>query len=124
MEIPECAYWGIQLGDVWYQSLDWWNRQSSLNGHQALVGTDGVFRTVIAHRDPGIANWLDTTGSTQGCITYRWNQADSQPVPTVELVAFADLANRLDDTWATITPEERSEVLRRRRRGALRRFRR
>ncbi len=124
VEIPECAYWGIQLGDVWYQSLDWWNRQSSLNGHQALVGTDGVFRTVIAHRDPGIANWLDTTGSTQGCITYRWNQADSQPVPTVELVAFADLANRLDDTWATITPEERSEVLRRRRRGALRRFRR
>jgi len=124
VEIPECTYWAVQLGDVWYQSLDWWNRQSSLNGHQAVVGTDGVFRAVIAHRDPGIANWLDTTGSTQGCITYRWNQADFQPVPTVELVAFADLANRLDDTWATITPEERSEVLRRRRRGALRRFRR
>ena len=124
VEIPECTYWAVQLGDVWYQSLDWWNRQSSLNGHQAVVGADGVFRTVIAHRDPGIANWLDTTGSTQGCVTYRWNQADFQPVPTVELVAFADLANRLDDTWATITPEERSEVLRRRRRGALRRFRR
>jgi hypothetical protein len=83
-----------------------------------------VFRAVISQRDPGIANWLDTTGATQGCITYRWNQADSNPVPTLELVAFDDLAARLDDRWAPITQDERSEVLRLRRRGALRRFRR
>ena len=88
VEVPECVYWGVQLGDVWYQSLDWVNRQSSLNGHQATISADGVFRAVISHRDPGIANWLDTTGATQGCITYRWNQADSNPVPTLELVPF------------------------------------
>ncbi len=124
VEVPDCAYWAVQLGDVWYQSLDWVNRQSSLNGHQAVVSADGVFRAVISQRDPGIANWLDTTGATQGCITYRWNQADSNPVPTLELVAFDDLAARLDDRWAPITQDERSEVLRLRRRGALRRFRR
>jgi len=124
VEIPECTYWAVQLGDVWFQSLDWWNRQSSLNGHQAVVGTDGVFRAVIAHRDPGIANWLDTTGATQGCITFRWNQATFQPVPTAELVSFDDLTVRLDDRWPKVTPVERAEVLRLRRRAALRRFRR
>ncbi|MBI02734.1 MAG: hypothetical protein CL468_01695 [Acidimicrobiaceae bacterium] len=124
VEIPECTYWAVQLGDVWYQSLDWWNRQSSLNGHQAVVGTDGVFRAVIAHRDPGIANWLDTTGATQGVITFRWNQATFQPVPTAELVSFDDLTVRLDDRWSKVTPIERAEVLRLRRRAALRRFRR
>ena len=124
VEIPECTYWAVQLGDVWYQSLDWWNRQSSLNGHQAVVGTDGVFRAVIAHRDPGIANWLDTTGATQGCITFRWNQATFQPVPTAELVSFDDLTARLDDRWSKVTPVERAKVLRLRRRAALRRFRR
>jgi len=124
VEIPECTYWAVQLGDVWYQSLDWWNRQSSLNGHQAVVGTDGVFRAVIAHRDPGIANWLDTTGATQGCITFRWNQATFQPVPTAELVSFDDLTARLDDCWSKVTPVERAKVLRLRRRAALRRFRR
>lgn len=124
VEVPECVYWGVQLGDVWYQSLDWVNRQSSLNGHQATISADGVFRAVISHRDPGIANWLDTTGATQGCITYRWNQADSNPVPTLELVPFNDLPARLDDRWSPVTPAERSEVLRLRRHGALRRFRR
>ncbi len=124
VEIPECTYWAVQLGDVWFQSLDWWNRQSSLNGHQAVVGADGVFRAVIAHRDPGIANWLDTSGATQGCITFRWNQATFQPVPTAELISFDDLTVRLDDRWPKVTPVERAEVLRLRRRAALRRFRR
>ena len=124
VDIPSCVYWAVQLGDVWYQSLDWVNRQSSLNGHQAQVSADGVFRAVISHRDPGIANWLDTTGATQGCITYRWNQADSNPVPTLKLIPFADLEGYLDDPWIRISPEQRSDVLQTRRRGALRRFRR
>ncbi len=88
------------------------------------MGTEGVFRAGIAHRDPGIANWLDTTGATQGVITFRWNQATFQPVPTAELVSFDDLTVRLDDRWSKVTPVERAEVLRLRRRAALRRFRR
>ena len=124
VEVPGCAYWGVQLGDVWYQSLDWVNRQSSLNGQQAFVGDDGVFRAVVSHRDPGIANWIDTTGATQGCITYRWNQATSYPVPTLQLVPFEELGRHLHPETPRVTPEERSDLLRRRRRGALRRFRR
>ena len=124
VEVPNCVYWGVQLGDVWYQSLDWVNRQSSLNGHQASISDDGVFRAVISQRDPGIANWLDTSGATQGCITYRWNQAGSSPVPTLRLIPFAELEGSLDDRWIRISPGKRSDVLRIRRRGALRRFRR
>ena len=100
------------------------NRQSSLNGHQASISDDGVFRAVISQRDPGIANWLDTSGATQGCITYRWNQAGSSPVPTLRLIPFAELEGSLDDRWIRISPGKRSDVLRIRRRGALRRFRR
>ena len=112
------------MGDVWYQSLDWVNRQSSLNGQQAVVDDDGVFRAVVSHRDPGIANWLDTTGATQGCITYRWNQATNFPVPTLELVPFDEVTDHLPADTSRVTSEERSDLLRRRRRGALRRFRR
>ena len=36
-----------------------------LNGHQAVLD-DGVFRAVVAHRDPGVANWLDTAGNRRG----------------------------------------------------------
>lgn len=121
--VPECAYWGVQLGDIWYQSLDYVNHQSSLNGAQAELD-GGVFRAVISHEDPGIANWLDLAGSTQGCITYRWNQATAAPVPTLTLVPFAELAGQLPETTPRITPEQRSEALLRRRRGALARYRR
>ena len=122
VEVPECVYWGVQLGDVWYQSLDWVNRQSSLNGHQAVVDPDGIFRAVICEPDPGVANWLDTTGATQGCITYRWNQANRAPVPTLTLVDFNDVDDHLPGCTVRVNPKERVESLRFRRQGALRRF--
>ena len=122
VEVPECAYWGVQLGDVWYQSLDWVNRQSSLNGHQAVVDPDGVFRAVICEPDPGVANWLDTTGATQGCITYRWNQANHAPVPSLTLVGLDDVDDHLPAFTTRVDTEERAETLRSRRSAALRRF--
>jgi hypothetical protein len=122
--VPECRYWNLQLGDIWYQSLDWVNHQSSLNDFQAVVDDDGVFRAVVAHRDPGVANWLDTVGTAQGCITYRWNQAATTPVPSLRLVRFDEIDASVPNSTRRLSPEARAESLARRRRGALRRFRR
>ena len=122
VEIPDCVYWGVQLGDIWYQSLDWVNRQSSLNAHQAFVNSEGIFRAVISHNDPGILNWLDTTGATQGCITYRWNQAKKSPVPKLTLVPFDNLNDFIPSSDKRVTAAERNELLRHRRRAALKRF--
>jgi hypothetical protein len=118
---PECVYWNVQLGDHWFASLDYVYRQSSLNGHQAVLDDDGCFRAVIAHRDPGFANWLDPAGNTCGTMVYRWNNATSAPVPSLVKVAFDELSNRLPDTHK-ITPSERRTQLRARRDGALKRF--
>ena len=38
--------------NFWLESLDYANHQSSLNGHQAVVDADGVFRAVVAHAIP------------------------------------------------------------------------
>jgi hypothetical protein len=122
--VPECRYWNVQLGDIWFQSLDWVNHQSSLNDHQAVLDDDGVFRAVVSHRDPGIANWLDTAGTAQGCITYRWNQATTAPVPTLRLVSFAELDAHLPPGTERVSPAQRADTLARRRRAALARFRR
>ncbi|TFH25129.1 MAG: hypothetical protein E4H03_01645, partial [Myxococcales bacterium] len=55
--VPDCPHWSVSLADWYWQSLDYATRQSSLNGHQAFVAADDVFRGVIAHVDPGVANW-------------------------------------------------------------------
>ena len=46
-------YQGIQLGSMWYVSLDYINHQTSLTADQARTDPDGRLRFVISERDPG-----------------------------------------------------------------------
>lgn len=52
-------YQGIQLTDLWFSSLEYANRQTSLSGDQAHLGSDGSYWFVVSRRDPGVPNWLD-----------------------------------------------------------------
>lgn len=121
---PACHYWEVQLGDRWYQSLDYVNRPTTINDAQAVLDDDGVLRIVIAPDDPGVANWLDTAGVADGCITYRYNLPEGDPIPTLTLLSAATLADHLPASTVKVTPEERAAIQMRRRRAALRRFRR
>jgi hypothetical protein len=92
-------YQGIQLGSMWYISLDYINHQTSLTADQARVDPDGMLRFVISERDPGIANWLECTGHRRGYVQLRWQrltrdltEADG---PTVEVLPVAEIPARL-----------------------------
>lgn len=112
--VPRCAdapYQGIQLGSLWYVSLDYINHQTSLTADQARVDPDGKIRFVISERDPGLANWLERTGHDRGYVQIRWQRIarDLGPAdgPVVEVVKVADLPDRVpfyDE--ARVTPEE------------------
>ncbi|OWY58640.1 hypothetical protein B7486_78870, partial [cyanobacterium TDX16] len=58
---PRCAYWNIQVANVWAESLDV-RRPVWRNHTNVFLDDDGVARIVIAHQDPGHPNWLDTAG--------------------------------------------------------------
>jgi hypothetical protein len=75
---PACAYWNIQLANVWAECLDV-RRPVWRNNTNAVVDDDGVVRLVIAHRDPGHPNWLDTAGHRHGTAHVRYVLADSHP---------------------------------------------
>ena len=47
-------------------------RNVSINRRQVRYEKDGSFKIVIAHRDPGIPNWLDAAGLTTGMIFWRF----------------------------------------------------
>jgi hypothetical protein len=118
---PEAAYWQIQLTSHYWEALDWNLRQTSLNGHQAVLDDDGVFRGVICHRDPGVANWYDAGGHTVGLITARYYKADSTPIPTFKTVPRAELDDHLPPSTKRVRPAERQEALHRRNRSIWRR---
>jgi hypothetical protein len=123
---PPCHYWNLQIGSYWFESLDFIYRMGSLNGFQARLDESGRFVGVIAHRDPGVANWLDTAGNRVLPATYRWQlpRVDRSDVPTPQarIVPFAQLDQELPAGTPRITPTERADQLERRRRGALRRY--
>jgi hypothetical protein len=117
-ELPEkVRYWNVQLSDMLWNSVDWMNRQSSLNGGQAQIDCDGKFRCVIALDDPGVPNWLDTGGNSEGAIMLRWTEASSGPKPSLRLLDLADLRAQLPQDTPSISPELREAQLRARRRG-------
>jgi hypothetical protein len=117
-ELPEMVrYWNIQLSDMMWNSMDWMNRQSSLNGGQVRLDRDGKFRAVIAMNDPGVPNWLDTGGNSEGAIMLRWTEASSGPAPILRLINLAELRSHLPPETLFVSPEERDAQLRLRRRG-------
>ena len=87
------------------------------------MGADGKFRAVIALTDPGVPNWLDPAGFTEGTIYGRWYDCSSHPTPTLKRVKLADLAAHLPPDTPHVTPEQRAAELAARVRGCQRRRR-
>ena len=92
-------YQGFQLGSMWYISLDYVNHQTSLNSAQAQEDPDGMIRMVVSRHNPGIANWIETTGRTTGIMQFRWQRTD-QPIttddgPRAQMIDIGDVAQHL-----------------------------
>jgi hypothetical protein len=123
-ELPERRpYWNIQLNDPYFNALEYVYRLSSINGHTARVCSDGKFRAVISLDDPGVPNWLDPAGFTEGGIYGRWYDCDTSPTPTITRVKLSELRAHLPRDTPTVTAEQRAEELRRRVRACQRRRR-
>lgn len=117
-DLPETRpYWNVQLNDTLFNTLEYAYAQSSLNGAQAHVDSDGKFRAVLSLVDPGVPNWLDTVGLHQGTIVGRWYRCSSQPMPTLKRIPLSDVRKCLPHDTLTVTPALRAEVIRNRARG-------
>ncbi|OCB43487.1 hypothetical protein A5677_06650 [Mycobacterium malmoense] len=110
--VSDAPYLGFQLGSLWYISLDYINHQTSLNNTQAQADPDGKVRIVVADRNPGVTNWVETLGHRRGILQFRWQRVSRQLTeadgPTVELVDFDAIPAKLphyehnkisDDEW-------------------------
>jgi hypothetical protein len=83
-EVPDCPYWNFQLNNWWMESLDHTHR-ITVNKHTAVVDA-GRVTIVVAGKDPGWGNWIDTAGHTSGTALLRWLGATHHPVPHCKVV--------------------------------------
>lgn len=91
-EVPDCPYWNFQLDNWWMESLDQ-RRQMTVNKHTARLDDDGRLTLVVADRDPGVGNWIDTCEHTTGTALLRFLGADTHPTPECEVVALDELVS-------------------------------
>ncbi|MDE0273454.1 MAG: DUF1214 domain-containing protein, partial [Gammaproteobacteria bacterium] len=89
---PDCEYWNFQLNNYWMESLDYRYHRIHTNKHLARHEADGSIRLVVAHQDPGLANWIETAGHRSGTMCFRWVRAVAHPEPATRVVKLDDLA--------------------------------
>ena len=122
------VYTSMHLGNMWGESPDYANHQSSLNLHQMHTDGDRVQRWVVAHNDPGVQNWIDTTGLPKGYLSHRWAYSelpDKEDWPTIScrVMKFDEIEKAFPDSQPRVTPDERREVIRSRQRHVQKRYR-
>lgn len=119
---PSCAYWSVQLMDRFYNALDSMFHQTGLNGNTAKPSADGTMRFVIAHSDPGVANWLDSRGYAEGAVRWRFLRGE-EPHIASRIVPFSETAAFSGPNWPRLTKKQRATEMRKRATGAQNRRR-
>lgn len=124
----EPVYTGMHLGNLWGESPDYANHQSSLNAFQMHMGADGVQRWVVAHRDPGVPNWVDTTGLPRGYLSHRWAYSvlppqDQWPTISARVVRFDEIRDCFPPDTPQVSAQQRQREIAMRQQHVQKRFR-
>ncbi len=93
---PECVYANVMFWNRFMQAPDYRYRSASLNRKQMVADADGRFEFVVAHTDPGVANWIDTEGHAFGTLYWRYLLSEGEiEQPECEVVPLAEVATSL-----------------------------
>jgi hypothetical protein len=87
--VPPCESWNLQINNHWMESIDYRYHRAHVNKHTAAYAADGSCTIVIAGRDPGRPNWLDTAGHREGTMCFRWIGASEIVDPTTRVAPVA-----------------------------------
>ena len=119
---PECPYWDIQVGNVWYETFDYRHFICGLTHQSAFINADGSVNFIISEQNPGTVNWLQAAGHQEGHVAIRWQLIEgAPPQPEFKLVKLDQLAAALTHL-PTVTADQRKQQLLQQRREVEKRY--
>lgn len=95
--LPPCEGWNLQIDNFWQESMDYRYFTSHINKYTAHYEPDGSIVAVIAHRDPGRPNWLDTAHHSVGHFAMRYIRAEHHIDPATRLCRFEAIDDAIVD---------------------------
>ncbi|WP_232492488.1 hypothetical protein [Novosphingobium kaempferiae] len=116
------GFWIFGMGGAFVGSMDFLHRPVSYTPARTRIDSDGVVRLVLAHDDPGIHNWLDTQGFSDGNLTYRNLLTQDAARFRTRVVPRDRLMEYLPADTAIVTPTERATMRIERYRAIKRRY--
>lgn len=114
--------WMFTNMGVFFNSMDYLYRPVSYTPSRTAVDRDGRVRLVIAHRDPGVHNWVDTQGFECGNLTYRHMLEGEPAALDTRVVGYDELLGALPHDTAMVSEAERTAALRERFHAIRRRY--
>ena len=72
------AYFTVPISNVWGTTMGIVDRTGSLNKAQSEPNADGTWTYVLANADPGVHNWVDPCGLSEGILTLRMAEFPGQ----------------------------------------------
>lgn len=115
-------FWMMTNMSVYLNSMDYLYRPVSYTPSRTRIDSDGKIRMVMAHKDPGFHNWIDTSGLEQGMVVNRNQETDHITEFRTRVVKHAELERLMPADSARVTAEERIEQMRMRFHAILRRY--
>jgi hypothetical protein len=109
-------YFTVPISNVWGTTMGIADRTGSLNKAQSEPNADGTWTYVLANQDPGVHNWLDPSGLTEGILTLRMAEfPDQRPTEGLaasgQVVKVADLESVLPAGTREVSAAERAAQL-------------
>ncbi len=88
---PETQHWNFQLCNHWMENLANYATGSGYIDKQNAVRDGDRVRIVVAHEDPGVANWVEPVTHDHGVMGLRFVHPSREPQVSCRLVRLADL---------------------------------
>jgi Protein of unknown function (DUF1214) len=119
ISLADARFFNLVLMDYWQDTIDYGRRLTSSNDIQANHNPDGTITFVISKQDPGVYNWIDTTGLKYPKVMLRWQQLPKDPnakAPelTGKLVKLKRLKDELPESMKYVSDDAREKQIRKR----------
>lgn len=116
VDLGGASYFIAPITNVWGTTNDICTRNGSMNKAQSVMNPDGTLTIVLAAKDPGVWNWLDSCGMQEGQLTLRWAEFEGgKPGPGLSancrVVTLAELRDHLPAGTRFVDAAERAAQL-------------
>lgn len=108
------GFWMFTNMGAFWNSMDYLYRPISYTPSRTAVCGDGKVRLVMAHDDPGYANWIDTQGFHEGYLRMSSVLSRVSPRLANRVVKLSELADSLPQDMVRVTSEQRLAEMHRR----------